>query len=441
MMISTYSETLPIAVIGANDRMRDTIEIFFKGPCRGRYALSREQDALITIADLDAVKGQDLLDSHRRQYPHLPVIALTVRDLDIEDVQLLRKPIQLKALEKALEIFREELQTKAEQEITPDAADSEAIASRRTKPEQSATPVLEEQSITEPSPPGQEPKDILAENHLIPRQAIDPALPKSVNESPRKKPPAADAAPFLRVVGKSTRDSERLIQTCCGHAADIDPTDPNEYSRLFYRPTTFIQGYLERAMEKAHKRDKVVRMVLIGDKNITLLPGSGMVFTDMADRILRPRTLISMRDNEVQISLSPESEEQLLQQKELEPVPYESFLWKVALWSARGRVPEGTDLERGVELLRCPNFTRLITTPYFLQISALWSRSSYSLLDTASTLDIPQRYVLAFFSACQALEMAQIGKKKQPRQEPGIEPAAQQRRQFLSRIARHVRRG
>jgi hypothetical protein len=93
----------------------------------------------------------------------------------------------------------------------------------------------------------------------------------------------------------------------------------------------------------------------------------------------------------------------------------DSFLWKMALWTSRGKIPKGADLSRNIVLLHWPNFTRLILTPHAMEISALWIAQPQSLLDTAKLLEIPQRYVFSFFSAACAIKLAFIDRRQDKR--------------------------
>jgi hypothetical protein len=87
---------------------------------------------------------------------------------------------------------------------------------------------------------------------------------------------------------------------------------------------------------------------------------------------------------------------------------FEKLLWLMALWASRGRVPEGTDLDAPVSLLRWPNFTRILMTPNAMQIAALWHTQPTSLLQTAKRQAIPHRQIFAIFRACQALGLVQV---------------------------------
>ena len=85
--------------------------------------------------------------------------------------------------------------------------------------------------------------------------------------------------------------------------------------------------------------------------------------------------------------------------------PMETLLWKIALWTAHGRLPAGTPLNKRVVLIQWPNLSRLPMPPYALQIAALWQQQPCSLLETAKHFAIPQRYVFAFYSATHALHL------------------------------------
>ena len=85
----------------------------------------------------------------------------------------------------------------------------------------------------------------------------------------------------------------------------------------------------------------------------------------------------------------------------------DNVLWKLSLWTSRGRVPYGTSLEAPVRLRKWPNLSRLMTVPQSLRIAALWIRQPTGLLDTAKKLGVPYRYVFAFFSACQSFGLVE----------------------------------
>jgi len=89
----------------------------------------------------------------------------------------------------------------------------------------------------------------------------------------------------------------------------------------------------------------------------------------------------------------------------------DSFKWIVALWCSRGRVPEGVDVTQPVYLRQWPNLTRLELIPHAVQIASLLYEHPRSLIDMAKQLDIEQRYVFAFFSACKSIGLSDVSRR------------------------------
>ena len=59
----------------------------------------------------------------------------------------------------------------------------------------------------------------------------------------------------------------------------------------------------------------------------------------------------------------------------------DALLWKVALWTARGRVPLGTPLDQPVYLKHWPDLNALTPLPQALRMAALWLNHPLPLLD------------------------------------------------------------
>ena len=133
----------------------------------------------------------------------------------------------------------------------------------------------------------------------------------------------------------------------------------------------------------------------------------------------------------------------------------EDFLWNVAAWAARGRLPEGTDPYKPVRLRAWPNFTQVFMSPHALRISALWVRTWASPVEIAFRLGIPQRYVFSVYSSARFAGLidsaAPVTAETKPTTNPSpdtsgtaADPAAeaaaqrQQRPSILSRILRKL---
>ncbi len=90
----------------------------------------------------------------------------------------------------------------------------------------------------------------------------------------------------------------------------------------------------------------------------------------------------------------------------------ESFIWTTSLLTSRGRLLAKTDISRIVSLKTWPNLTRLEQMPHAMQIAAVLSKIPASLEDIAAQLQIPQRYVFAFYNGALALDMIEFDPKK-----------------------------
>jgi hypothetical protein len=99
----------------------------------------------------------------------------------------------------------------------------------------------------------------------------------------------------------------------------------------------------------------------------------------------------------------------------------DSTLWKIGMVTAKGRLPVGTNLNKVFYLKHRPDMTHLQPTPSNLRIAELWATRGASLLDTARILDIPQRYVFAYYNATLAIDLVtDDGKLRQENANNGV---------------------
>lgn len=81
----------------------------------------------------------------------------------------------------------------------------------------------------------------------------------------------------------------------------------------------------------------------------------------------------------------------------------DAMIWKIALWTARGRLNQRMDPEKVYKLKERPDFSRMIEIPHAPEITELWFDHRLSALDIVRILNVPQRYVFAYMSAADAL--------------------------------------
>ena len=158
----------------------------------------------------------------------------------------------------------------------------------------------------------------------------------------------------------------------------------------------------------------------MGFKAIVIDPAHQRVVSAVPLRSLLSAGRIPLAYKNMQLVAIPAEEAAHLAQN-FETYSTESILWQLALCASRGRLPANTPLDTPISLAHWPNLTRLQVPPHAARILSLWVRQGGSLRETVDSLNVPQRYVFALYSACSAIGLIQFGQKQiQP-----ITPAAQ----------------
>jgi hypothetical protein len=341
---------VPIGTIGLDQRQRNTLRLLFSSKCGNRYHLVEESSAEIFMLDLDGYGGEQLWQAFRDRHPQRPLILVSLKVVSITDPQAIfvQKPIPVQSLIDAIEQQCRALARGPAKDASPDT---------------------------------------------MPR----PASP------PPESPPAGDRAPKSHSARKAASlMGASLERTFVGTAPDIDPENPDLRDKIFYNPDRYLQGHLQEALNLAVKYN---RNVTVGGP----WPRLELHIEERRMRVAaeerRLRSHCTLPDATLALSLDQFDGPGELDQDALS-YSLPTLFWKVALWASRGRLPEGTSLTQPIYLRRWPNFTRLEVTPYALAIAALWAEQPRSLLDTARHLNIPQRYVFAFYSAAKSLQLA-----------------------------------
>jgi len=339
------NKPMPITAIGMDKQNKRLLEMVFLGPGRGEYILVEETEAAQgSIFDLDNRQASWM--DYRTRHPHLPTIVLSLTEREIAGTIFVQKPLEINKLLKAL--------------LKLKLLRSEGASLTKSKA-----------------------------SHLPPSQTT-----RNVK---------------LTTLAEVENEEETLHQFC-GYAPDIN-LRPGVGEKVYYEPDKYLQGFFEKAFALSQQLEGegvlieglYTSTILLSDKN-QLLCGYGA--TDGQWRTMALLPLSSSRLRMITISEIEIEAHQIVDHLVVHPL--ENFLWKIALWTARGRVPKGTSLNNNVRLTQWPNFTRLVLTPHALEIAALWMNQPHSLLQTAKVLEIPQRYVFSFFSAANTLRLVSV---------------------------------
>ncbi len=368
-MDNQRKKPISIVAFGMDKQTRSILEMVFRGPGKGNYVLVEQiESAQACIFDLDNFEGQNFWKDYRIRFP-LPAVILSIEHKEVAGTVYVKKPIEIDKFIKGIDKLKR---------------------------------LVEE----------------------VPKPAQ-----KVVTKSPSQLSPV-DAKLATEIALE--KDEETLHQFC-GILQDIDPDNPKDVEKAYYDPSQYMQGFFEKAIEVSQKAANKGLLLEGLYTPMVLVYKNNKIFCDSrsANDLLRTMALLPVAKSGLHITFLNENEvKKYAAVNHLTALPFDHFFWQVTLWTARGRVPKGIDLNKDIVLLSWPNFTRLIVTPHALKISALWREQPHSLLETAKILEIPQRCVFAFFSAAYASKLAFPERRTKQRKLP----KGQKDRRFKSNL-------
>lgn len=349
-------EPIKVALYGMDPRSHKTMELYLKGPCRGIAEVVSETDAQIDIIDADFATAGEILETRRQKTPERPIVLLSLQVLKIENTYFVQKPVTAEQLTAVLA------------KLTSSKKQKEAIESRQKQP-----PIVE--------PPAVFKDDVPQAN--------------------------ADKETVLQKTTKSRKtfaNNEGGYTAFLGTLSDIDFTDPEQVQRASFDAKSHLLGYVLSAFKVACHQGKAQQLNSIW-KPLLIFPDTRQIWLDADDKQLR--VFAGMEQNNAfagKISLMPV--DAAISKIGLAADKFQDidvFIWKLAIWTSKGRFPVSINLQQSVYLKHWPNFTRLLLMPDAMRIAALLLKDARTPLQIANQLNIKPQYVFAFISACNSL--------------------------------------
>lgn len=357
---ATRAPALKVCTLGMNDRAQESLRFLFTRQMADRCILADGDSAHVAVVDIDAHSSAALLSEHRRRHPERPLVVLSLNGsvADIPNAILVRKPIHVHSFIQALQYLHDA--------------------------------VLHPGSWV-PSPPA--PADVPPPRPAAAAAAAPEPPP------PRVRPPAE---PDRAASHMEARRNHHFI----GSMPDGDLADPAARARAAYAPGEFLQGFVQSAFALGIDEVAVIRLSGPAFDPITVYPFARRIVFGGSSRTLYAAARLPLKAREVRCEPLPRAAH--TPPDDAPGEAYDQVLWKLALYASRGRVPAGTPFDAPVKLRRWPNLTRLLAPPHAARIAGLWARHPCSLAETARLLDIPQRFVFAFYSASNALDLVSL---------------------------------
>jgi hypothetical protein len=198
-----------------------------------------------------------------------------------------------------------------------------------------------------------------------------------------------------------------------GAIDDVDLNDPLQIINAAYNPKNYFQGYFQIALASCQAKNQPI-MLQSDWCPIALLPFTQEVWLDARDSELKAFAEIRLKHKAIatEIAAIPIDPKMMNLGGTLDKFhSMDSFSWKLACWTSKGRYPQEINYKLPVYLKHWPNFTQLLITPHSLRIAALLIKGPRTMANVAETLNIKPQYVFVFISAACAVGLADQGRR------------------------------
>ena len=400
MDISIPQGAFKVYTLGMSERGRQTMRMFFDRHLANLCQIAQDAtEAHAVIIDIDGYHADDLLKKHLTEFPKHQVIMLTMtpEKYTPENGIAVRKPIDVTAFAGALRKLADRCLAQPVAVSSPTSASVEKTAPARFSV--ASESVLKEK-LTRLSGAGAS-----SANALVPVSLASKKIEKNPNGAEKAIPPKGIAAPPSLSAGE--------FDFYIGSSPDVDLRSKNAREGVFYRPDNFLQGHVQRVLAMAKERSVPLRMSGLGFQTLIIDPAKRCIFAvvPLSKLLSAGRIPLAYKD----LRVEPVSDKEIASlPSTTEQHGMDSLIWRFALCASRGRLPEGTSLNASISLVHWPNLTRLQTPPHAARILGLWARYRTSLEQTVESLEVPQRYVFALYSACNSIGLVNVQEKHTP---------------------------
>jgi len=369
-MSSKDSTPLKIALYGMDDRAYKTMCMYLKGPCKGIAVVVDEHEAEIDLLDADHIKARELLDQLQARKPNRPLIILSLEEILLDGTIYVKKPVETADVLAALKLAKVSLST-----------DKLKKAKVIAKPET-------EQKIESSSPPIPKRKKESVTEEKAP-------VTKNIDKEEKRKVSKHRTAMDL---------TEGGFSAYIGNVDGINFSDHEQALKASYNPKGYFLGYVQSALKVCKAKGRILQLNS-GWKPLIVFPHSQEIWLDVEDKQLRAFAGVAISKNGAKaMSLTPIDQSKFDIKEKMEGFfDSDHFLWKLAIWTSKGRFPDTIDINKPVYLMQWPNFTRLVVTPHAMRIAALLIRGPRTAMSIANALNIKPQYVFVFLSAANVL--------------------------------------
>lgn len=427
-----------VDLVGIDARARARVETVFRDRGEGAYLVVNSTVAEVAIIDRDNPEGDIFWHRYCSTFPNRPVILLSATKPPLDrGEKFLRKPIQVDALLGVLEEIRHRLETldvNVDSRVTGEPADEvepgtikitarSALLPPGYAPWRGASGTARVDPAEAPKPSDKSSTSCLrnlsdlggtARNDAAKPSCTRPEHPAQAMAQPPLLPPdlaeglieiertvAANSAPEA----SNPSDPVAALESSCEKTSHLSPRPEAAPQIRFLAVHDRLLGLLQIALQESASSQHAVELTWQNGYLRVHAPRGRIQHscTDEQLKQLATHTFLS-----TQARIRPCGADAFGPNLASEAVAsawetVEALLWKLALWTYRGCLPAGTDLEKRVYLRHWPNLTRLYPVPDAMRIASLWNEQPMTLGYTARALGIPQQHVCNFYCASHTI--------------------------------------
>jgi hypothetical protein len=443
-MLNSPNNPLKVALLSISPHNRAILEFFFAGAGKQIFRTVPLDEAEALVVDFDHPGAQQEWSERVEAFP-VPAIILSVKESAFENTVWVPKPLTSQALVHSAEQIREMLPETVSNEYAGAVAEKQKSGSdmsslralldsqreekqvfglsgnykhgsATTKPMyQAAEPAAKETGTAEPesgvSDADKTERLISTENVYVPEPlSDDEVIPDAGGLDLGQVKSPEDSA-------RDLEQQQRRWELLCGYGGEkLDATNWQESAQL-YTPENYLLNSLIDALNLSRQSRQYVQVILEGDDFILLMPDVNLAYstTDLYSDAFTHLCDTPLQGGRAKLHLPSSTElsdlEEVVRQDAQRTYDMEGLIWTVSLLTSHGRLSRNADMS-SLRLKSWPNLTRLEQFPHVMPIAALWSQRPGNVFEMSEWLDVPQRYVLAFFNGAHTLGLFEVDQGK-----------------------------
>jgi len=401
-------ESITISFLGVSERSKSTFQVFFKSMGQAKFELINDyRKAQLCLVDKDSYDIQSQYESLIQDFPDIHVLALSIveRPSVHKKEFFLKKPVAPDGLVKSLDkIYRLISDSKkSDIQVANENVDRSSSASPLYSGEHQAIAKIKSNLVAKTRN-----DSISSVKNVI--DNIDVAIKKTHGVSTKNAGNLLNVQVEYEKYFIGRQHEKHLV----GQQNDIDVDDPEQLKSIFYESSRSLQLFMEQACVRARQSNNIIQLDVLEYtfyfdaekqnvysatgltkiRSLCVIEYNDQVSLGVKDNIFR---------NELYDCFRSKKDEKASELLVTQCWTTDYFMWLVSLWCSRGRLPNGTDLFHPICLKQWPNLTRLEPIPNAARIAALIYKRPHTLTNITKQLELEQRYVFAFFSACKSI--------------------------------------